>query len=117
MGAIYEDVALMQSHIYNGQEETVKRWAPVECEDYQLPLALIVGFLSNAVPPISRPDLRLQNRPEYQAIVAIVRNSNLCSLLEYDASAQVVRYRETVPDSTKEEVAEFISARAIVIAE
>jgi hypothetical protein len=114
---IFNDIAIMQSHIHHIRPEAaVRRWSSVECQDYQLPLIHVVGFLSTAVPPISRTELRLQKVTEPRVVIDIVRNSSLHSLLEYDETLNVIRYRKSVPSAVKEAIAAFLDSRGVVLA-
>lgn len=108
----YEDLEYVIAHIYVCPKEGVRRWTQIECNDYQVPLSLILGFL---VFPHLRPELSIRSRPEYHAVVDIVQNSGLSELLEHDNSRNCIRYRSEVPASIREKVAQFVRDRSVAI--
>ena len=59
MQNIYDEIQFIQSHIFvRSEEEGVKRWTDRQCDDYQLPLIGITGFLSNALYPTNQEGIR-----------------------------------------------------------
>jgi hypothetical protein len=112
----FDDIAFLHSHIYIRQEDAVKRWTQVACDDYQLPLSLLIGFLSDAIPPISLPHIAVRERAEYQALVDIVQKSRLNEILVLDGPQRVVTYRREVPEADRRAIAEFIQVRSVTIA-
>ena len=112
INAIWDDLAEIVSHIYLHPEEVVKRWTSIECEDFQLPLIAILGFLESVVPPLSDKHKEIRNDSVYRVIREIVSNSHLDDLLECDDALRRFRYRNHVSDSTKAQVAKFIAERS-----
>ncbi len=115
LSAVYADIAFLQAHLYRAPDVAVKRWACVECQDYQIPIALLIGLLTAAVPPISRRSLRLHQQPEHEAVIEIVTRSHLSSVLRYDPTEQTIAYLDTVDASTREAIAQFLASRASVL--
>lgn len=107
--AIYQDIAKMATHVYVHPEVLARTWTSAECADYQLPLSIILGFLSHAIPPLCEKHIRIKDSSIGQAVVDIVRNSSLSSLLEYEPAERCVRYREDISLSIKTDIAKFVN--------
>jgi hypothetical protein len=106
----FSDLKFLLDHVYREPEKAVRRWSSAECSDFQVPIALITGFLFNSLIPNRPVRLNLRDKPEYRAVIEIVENSQLQSLLEFDREGNCVRFRQQTPDSVIREVAEFVSA-------
>lgn len=106
----FTDLKFLLDHTHREPEKAVKRWASTDCTDFQVPIALISGFLFKALIPNRPVRLNLRDTPESRAVTEIVENSQLRSLLEVDRAGNCVRFREGTPDSVVQEVAEFVSA-------
>ena len=103
---IYEDIAFIKAHIYHNPKEATRRWTVVESDD-QLVLMAVLGFLCRSGSLVFTEQIQILDKPLHKAIVDVVRKSNLCNLIEYDIQEGVIKYRNTVPDSTREEIASF----------
>lgn len=115
LDAILKDAEVMQSHIFKHPEEAVRIWSNEICEDPQASLGAVIGFLMDAVPPVSIPCRPLQGRPEDRAAEDLIKRSNLNSILEVDSAEMVIRYRTGVPESVKVTIARFLCERATVL--
>jgi hypothetical protein len=111
MKAIIEDLISIQDHVFVDSEKTAKQWTTCECDDYQLPLGTIIGFLVDATFPLYQEEIRLGEKPGHKVIVDLVRNSSLRAILVFDEPKKSVRYRDTVPSTVKEAIATFLASR------
>ena len=107
MNTVYEDVAFMKIHLFSDPEDAIGRWTNIKCSAHY-PLALITAFLTDAIPPFSKDPLRIRETPEHKAAVAIVANSSLHKVLEFDVKDSVIRYRAEVGDDIKFKLAEIV---------
>jgi hypothetical protein len=110
-----QDLEQIQSNIHGHHAETVRKWTSRQCGDSQIPLIVIVTFLTKAVPPFSRAQFRIDERPECQAALDIIQRSNLSTLLEYDTNTHCIQYRENVPPQIKSTVAQYLFDRSTVV--
>lgn len=117
MKDIYSDIDILLSHVYARQEEAVSRWTNITCDDYQTPIAMILGFLSNAVAPLFLAQISVKNKNEHRAMVEIIQQSHLSAILEFDKRKDVVVYRKEIPDVTKREIASYVDSKSSGIAD
>ena len=106
--AFFLDLQFLCEHVYENPDKAVRRWSDVTCDDYQVPIALIIGFLFKGLIPGRPVTLPLNDSAEYKALIDIVQRSNLNVLLFIDRSDNSVRFCDGTPDNCILEVAEFV---------
>src|SRR5690606_7629490 len=112
LSSILAEVVFLQQHIHVHSEQAVRRWSDVDCNDYQLTVALIVGLLSH---PELKDAICLRCEPEYRAMSDIIRNSNVGQLLEVDDKQ--IRFRTTISKDLRAEVSrKLLSDHSDIIA-
>jgi hypothetical protein len=109
---VLADLDMILSHFFVDSITAVRQWSRAECDDCQMPLAIVLSFLTQAAPPTSKGQYRIKNRPEHMAAVDIVTNSSLNQLIEYCADRNVIKYRAETPTTLKEEIAIYIAANS-----
>jgi hypothetical protein len=112
---VLTDVAFIISNVYRDPAGAVKNWTDISCDNYQIPLGLIEGLLLSFCAPGQSHELQIRQVAEHDAVVAIVQNSHLNLVLQYDVARRVVRYRDEIPISIKEEIAQFIARNTTTI--
>jgi hypothetical protein len=111
LSKILEELDFMQSHLFVHPEVAVERWTSRKCDDYHMALLGLLGFLASATPPIDRACKAISDRSENLAVVDILQNSSLASILKYDETERCIRYQDQITPDVKEQIALFLMSR------
>lgn len=103
---IKSDIKFLCEHIYpaTGCELAVRKWTDINCDDYQAAIVLALLLFNPARGAIPKP-LYLRDNPAYQVGLAIILNSSLSSVLEFNESQNCLRVRDSISRDTMEELA------------
>lgn len=113
---LFKDIAFIQDHINMQPNERMKLWVGNETDDYQLPSAAIIRFLTSAIFKDKENCIQIKDSAVHRAIVNIVANSSLHAILIYSEKEKCVKYRDEVQDSLIEQIGTFLDSRGNVIA-
>lgn len=106
---ILADVQVLLEHVYVNPDLAVNKWSNEACNDFQIPIALILGLLIYSNDIGAAAEVTIRESLEHKAVVDIATNSQLSQVLEFNEREKCVRFRDKISLDTRNEIAKFIS--------
>ena len=100
---VKSDIIFLCKHIYVDSQLAVRKWTDINCDDYQAAIVHALLLFNPVRGAIPKP-LYLRENPTHKAGLAIVLNSNLSSVLEFNESQNCLRVRDSISRDTMDEL-------------